>query len=145
MLHTNYIYQINQKQTNYHQFQSQLNFINIWCYILPTFNKSIKSIRSKQIIINFNLNQISSIFDVTYFLHLTNQSNQWKTTNNHQFQSQSNFINIWCYILPTFNKSIKSIRSKQIIINFNINQISKIFDDTYSLHLLNQSKQPNHH
>jgi hypothetical protein len=49
ILHTSYIYQINQinqKQTNYHQFQYQSNFINIWCYILPTFIKSIKSIKS---------------------------------------------------------------------------------------------------
>jgi hypothetical protein len=154
MSHTSYIYQINQKQTNYHRFQYQSNFINIWCYILPTF---IKSIKNKRNIINFNINQISLIFDVTYFLHLSNQSNQSKTnksssiwisikfhqylmlhtlyiyqinqikqkqTNHHQFEYQSNFINIWYYIQSTFINSIKSIKNKQIIVNFNINQIS---------------------
>jgi hypothetical protein len=137
MLHTPYIYQINKKQTNHHQFQSQSNFVNIWCYILPTF---IKSIKNKQIIINFNLNQISSIFDVTYNLHLSNQSNQSKTNKSSSIWISIKFHK-YLMLHTNYINQINQINQNKQIINLNINQISSIFDVTYSLHLSNQSNR----
>jgi hypothetical protein len=104
----------------------------------------IKSIKNKQII-NLNINQISSIFDVTYSLHLSNQS---KTNKLSSIQYQSNFINIWCYIHSTFIKSIKTNQNKQIIID----SISIKFHQYLMLHTsyiyqidqINQ-KQTNYH
>jgi hypothetical protein len=156
LLHTIYIYQsnqINQKQTNHHQFEyNQISSIFDVTYILHLTNQSNQSKTNKSSSISKSIKFHQYL--MTYFLNLSNQSNQSKTnksssiwisikfhkylmihtlyiyqiyqinqkqTNHHQFQYQSNFINIWCYIQSTF---IKSIKNKQIIINLNVNQIS---------------------
>jgi hypothetical protein len=76
MLHTSYIYQINQidqKQTNYHQFQSQSNLIKKLdvTYFLQLSNQSIKS---SSISISIKFHQYLMLH--TLYIYQINQINQ---------------------------------------------------------------------
>jgi hypothetical protein len=84
-------------------------------------------INQKQTIIsNLNFHQISSIFDVTYKLHLSNQSNQRKTIKSSSISILIKFHKysiLHTYYTYQINQINQINENKQIIISLNTNQI----------------------